>query len=276
MAVPPQYQPDVDAILARRHDNGADHWATSDGRLIKGSPFTTLDCALMLRELGVAPDEPVLRETAALILNTWRDDGRFRLAPGAIYPCHTIHAARTLARLGYGDDERLARTFAHLLAIRHDDGGWRCAKFSYGHGPETESSNPGPTLAALDAFRLTPPAADGALDDAVGLLLRHWETRAPLGPCHYGIGTLFVQVAYPFAAYNLFFWVYVLSFYERARTDPRFLDALRLLESKTAGGQVVVERPNPRLAGLAFCRKGERSDLATARYREILANLGAA
>lgn len=85
-----------------------------------------------------------------------------------------------------------------------------------------------------------------------------------------------MQVAYPFAAYNLFFYVHVLSFYARARGDARFLDALRVLESKTVDGQVVVERPNPRLGGLVFCRKGQPSELATARYREILANLGRA
>lgn len=120
MAVLPRYQVDVDAILARRHDNGADHWTTPDGRLAKGSPFTTLDCVVMLRELGMDPAEPVLRETADLVLGAWRDDGRFRLAPsGAIYPCQTVNAARALARLGYASDERMARTFEHLLAARH-------------------------------------------------------------------------------------------------------------------------------------------------------------
>ena len=53
-------------------------------------------------------------------------------------------------------------------------------------------------------------------DDAVDLLLSHWTTRAPLGPCRFGIGTIFLQVSYPFASYNLFFYVYVLSFYARA------------------------------------------------------------
>jgi hypothetical protein len=77
------------------------------------------------------------------------------------------------------------------------------------------------------------------LDRAVDLLLEHWTTRAPLGPCHYGIGTLFLQVEYPFRTYNLFFWVYVLSFSPRARADPRFAEAL-----------------------------------ATRRYREILTNTG--
>ncbi len=39
MSVEQQYLADVDAILAHRHDNGADLWATEDKRLLKGSPF---------------------------------------------------------------------------------------------------------------------------------------------------------------------------------------------------------------------------------------------
>jgi hypothetical protein len=276
MAVSKQYQSDVESILAKRQDNGWDYWATPDRRLIKGSPFSTLDSAFMLSELGMDPTESVLNEAAGLILDSWREDGRFRLSPqGAIYPCQTIHAARTLCHLGYASDSRLKKTFEHLWEIRHRDGGWRCNKFSFGRGPETEFSNPGPTLMALDAFRFTDALnRNEALDQAVEFLLDHWETRIPLGPCHYGIGSLFLQVAFPFASYNLFFYVYVLSFYERAKRDGRFLDALGVLESKLVNGRMVVERPNQKLAGFAFCKKGEPSDLATERYREIVRNLG--
>jgi len=272
------YAADITAILKKRHDNGADFWATPDGKLQKGSPFTTLECAYMLRELGMSPKEPVLRETAELILSAWREDGRFKLSPGGgIYPCHTIGAARALCHLGYAPDPRLQKTFEHLLSIQHSDGGWKCNKFSFGRGPETAFSNPGPTLSALDAFRFTPLLnGSEALDRAVEFLLAHWTTRLPLGPCHYGIGTLFLQVSYPFSSYNLFFYVYVLSFYESARNDPRFREALRALAAKLEGGQMVVERPNQKLASLTFCKKGQPSQLATRRYLEILENLGEA
>ncbi len=276
MAVAKQYQADVDAILARRYDNGADYWTTSDKRLNKGNPFSTLNCAHMLLELGMEPADPLLTEIANLFLSAWREDGRFKLSPqGAIYPCHTINAVDILCHLGYASDSRLQRTFDHLLAIQHGDGGWRCKKFSFGRGPETEFSNPGPTLTALSAFRFTGLLnKEPALDRAVEFLLEHWAIRKPLGPCHYGIGTLFMQVEYPFANYNLFVYVYVLSFYDRAKGDRRFLDALGVLESKLVDGRVVVERLNRKLNGLAFCKKGEPSDLATMRYREILKNLG--
>jgi hypothetical protein len=87
------------------------------------------------------------------------------------------------------------------------------------------------------------------------------------------MGTLFMQVEYPFRNYNLFQYVYVLSFYKRAKKDSRFLEAFEALKSKTVDGQVVVERVVPKLAKLSFCRKGAPSILATKRYHEILENL---
>jgi hypothetical protein len=81
-------------------------------------------------------------------------------------------------------------------------------------------------------------------------------------------------VEFPFLRYNLFYYAYVLSFYDRAKDDRRYLEALRLLESKLdARGRLVVERPNRRLAELSFCAAGRPSGLATARYREIVKNL---
>ena len=272
-----RYAQDIEAILSHRHDNGADLWTTPDRRLIKGSPFSTLESVMYLLELGMEPSDPLLQEAAALIFSAWGKDGRFRVYPqGAIYPCQTIHAANTLCHLGYAADERIMITLRHLLDTRQPDGGWRCEKYFFGRGPETDYSNPLPTLAALDAFRFTPLLnAEPALDRAVDFLLAHWVIRKPIGPCHYGIGTLFMQVEYPMRGYNLFMYLYVLSFYSRARKDERFLEALHALQSRLRDGQVVVERVVPRLSGLSFCKKGEKSEPATERYREILKNLEA-
>lgn len=276
MAVNKQYAADVETIISHRYDNGADYWTTPDKRLIKGSPWSTLDCALYLLELGMEPNDPLLQETAALIIGAWQEDGRFKVYPtGGIYPCQTINAARVLCHMGYASDERLQKTFRQLLDSQYTDGGWRCNKFSFGRGPETEYSNPHPTLLALDAFRFSGYLdKEPALDKAVDFLLEHWTIRKPIGPCHYGMGTLFMQVEYPFRNYNLFVYVYVLSFYNRAKQDRRFLEALQELESKLVDGQIVVERVVPKLAGLSFCKKGRPSALGTMRYKEIIRNLG--
>lgn len=275
MAIEKQYESDIEAILSHRYDNGADLWATLDRRLIKGAPFSTLESVLYLLELGMEPSDPLLKEAATLIFSTWQKDGRFKVYPqGGIYPCHTIHAVDALCRMGYVSDERIQKTLQHLLDIQYHDGGWRCNKFSFGHGPETEYSNPHPTLNALNAFRFSAYLNNApALDKAVEFLLEHWTIRKPIGPCHYGIGTLFMQVEYPFRNYNLFLYVYVLSFYNRAKEDKRFHEVLETLESKMADGQIVVERVVPKLAALSFCKKGKASEPATKRYHEILRNL---
>lgn len=271
-----EYQSDIDALLARRHDNGGDYWASADGRLAVGDPFSTLTALLILHELGLTPAHEAVSGALALILAAWRDDGRYRLAPsGTLYPCSTARAACVLCRFGYAADDRLQRTFAHLLDTQYNDGGWRCNKFSFGRGPETEYSNPGATLLALDVFRFTAHLnTNPGLDKAVESLLKHWEVKTPLGPCHYGIGKLFMQTEYPFVRYNLFYYVYVLSFYRCARQDPRFHQALHALQTKLdADGRVVIERPHQKLADLQLCSKGRFSALATVRYQEILDNL---
>ncbi len=275
MPTPPEHAADIEAVLSHRHDNGGELWATPDKRLLKGAPFSSLECPMFLLELGMPPDAPVLRQVAELFFSTWREDGRFKLSPsGGIYPCHTAHAAELMCRLGYAEDSRVQKTLRHLLDIHHSDGGLRCNKFSFGHGPETEHSNPFPTLVALSAFRHSAAfAGEAALDGMVDFLLWHWRERKPAGPCHYGMGTLFMQIEYPFRGYNLFYYIYVLSHCARARKDPRFLEALAALTARTVDGQVVVERVVPKLAGLNFCKKGRPSALATRRYEEILANM---
>jgi len=156
MAVEKEYLSDLETILSHRHDNGGDFWTTPDKRLLKGSPFSTFESVLYLLELGMSPNEPILKDTADLIFSTWQNDGRFKIYPKCgIYPCQTAIAAEVLCHMGYALEARLQKTFQHFLDSQYKDGGWRCNKFSFGHGPETEYSNPQPTLNALDAFRFS-------------------------------------------------------------------------------------------------------------------------
>lgn len=266
---------DIQTILAKRHGNGGDYWASADGRIYVGSPFSTLSSLLMLHELGVAPSHEAAAGGLDLVWSAWRDDGRIRLAPTApLYPCYTAEAARVLCRFGHGGDERVSRTAEYFLESAHVSGGWRCQFTKFGRGPETECANPGATLFVLDALRFLDDAHAGLeIDGAVESLLSHWEVKKPIGPCHYGMGTLFHQVEFPFLRYNLFFYVYVLSFFECARGDARFHEAFDALQQKTdAEGRMVVERPHRGLKGLDFCRQGEASAAATVRYEEILTN----
>ncbi len=276
----PEHESDIEAILARRYDNGADYWATPDGRCYVGNPFSTLACLGMLHELGVPADHEAVAGGLEIVLGACRDDGRIRLAPRApLYPCYTAEAARVLCRFGMTEHPALQRTMAYFMGAAHDTGGWRCNFTRFGRGPETECANPGATLNVLDVLRHVPAYRRGneVIARAVESLLDHWETRLPAGPCHWGIGSRFLKVEYPFVRYNLFFYVYVLSFFERAREDARFGAALATLEARLDDtGRVVVERPHRDLKGLRFCARGQPSALATRRYREIRRNLAGA
>jgi hypothetical protein len=269
------YQSDIDLMLSYRFSQGADYWTTPDNRLSKGSPFSLLESVLYLLELGVNHNDPILSDCANIIFSSWRENGRIKIVPeGAYYPCHTIHATNVLCNLGYVKEIRVQKTLHHLLEIQNADGGWRCMKFSYGKGEETNYSNPFPTLIALNIFRFTSNHNNNpALEKAIDFLLEHWIIRKPIGPCHYGIGSLFMEIEYPFRTYNLFSYVYILSFYKHARIDPRFIEAFKTLESKLCDHQVVVERVVPKMAKLSFCAKGEPSELATRRYNEICINI---
>ena len=168
---------------------------------------------------------------------------------------------------------RHAADLEAILAKRHDNGGWRCNRKRLGVSPDTHNSNPWVTLATLDAFQFTRRLNhDARLHQAVGSLLDHWDARRPLGPCAFGIGTIFNTTEYPFLRYNLFFYVYVLSFYDIAKKDARFQAAWSALGSKLKDGQVVIENPNRKLAQLSFCRQGEPSALASRRIRKIEKN----
>jgi len=270
-----EYKSDIDEILSHRYDLGADYWTTSDNRLIKGSPFSAYDCALMLLELDMSPNDPILIKVADLFFSTWRKDGRFKLYPtGGILPCQTARAALLLCHLGYQADERIQKTFQYFLDSPYLDGGWRCNKFSFGRGPETEHSNPFPTLSILNSFRFSKYLNnEPILDTAVEFLLKHWEIKKPIGPCQYGMGSRFFKVGYPFEDYNIFSYVYVLSFYNKAKQDKRFLSALQILKDKLVDNMIVVERNSPKFSKLKFCKIGLPSKLATKRFHEILANI---
>lgn len=270
------YEKDFEKILKIRYDNGADFWATPDGRIGIEKPISTLTALFIMSDLNVPKSHEALQGAAGLVLNTIRDDGKVRIAPkGSIYPCHMALSAAALCRNGYAEDKRVKLVLEHLLSNRFEDGGWRCHKFSFGRGPETDFSNPGVTLLALDAFRCA-GMHDGAqdLDRAVETLLDHWTVRVPTGPCHYGMGTMFMQVEYPFLRYNLFYYVYVLSFYPKAQKDERFQEAFEALSKKLdSHHQLIVERTNQKLEGLEICRENAPSKAATERYLEIVRNM---
>lgn len=269
------FKSDIEVIMSHQKDNNFKLWATSDMKLFKGAPFTTLECPLYLLDLKLPITNAIYQKISDFIFNNWKNDGRIRISPqGAIYPCHVALALKTLCYLGCLQDNRLMKTLAYFIEIQQTDGGWKCNKYSFGHGEETNYSTPNTTLIVLDCMRFFDfPNKNLITRNAIEFLLKHWDIKKPISPCHYGIGTLFMQVEYPFRGYNLFYFLYVLSFYEEAITDKRFLEAYQILENKVVNNEIIIERVVPKLSKLSSYRKGQPSILATAKYNEIRKNV---
>jgi hypothetical protein len=143
-----------------------------------------------------------------------------------------------------------------------------------GKSKATDASNPGKTLYVLEAFsfRKNTRRELEKLDKGAQFLMKHWETKAPLGPCAFGIGTTFMKTENPMLRYILLFYCHTLSRYKKARSDPRFKEAARELESRLVGGNLVVENPQKSRQGFVFARKDSPSAETTKKYRGIVIN----
>jgi len=270
-----KYQDDISYILNKRFDNGSDYWTTPDGAIGIGGPFSTLESCLLLSDLNYDLKSQEILSSINAIMKNRNEDGRIRTFPtGSIYPCQTANATKVLCKLGLSKDVKLSKTYDYFLNSIHDDGGWRCNASKYGKGPETVYSNPGPTLTVLDIFRYTENAnREKSLDKAVLFLLNHWDTKKPIGPCHYGIGSIFMKIEFPIIRYNLLNYVFVLSFYKVARNDKRFLEALGIIKSKIRDNQIVIENTNRKLKDLKCCKVNDSNEIATLYYKRILDNM---
>lgn len=264
-------------ILRRQEDNGGLFWSRYDGDIHAPSGYSTIDTLFVLGELGITlRDDKQIAEAIEFLLAYQLPDGSFRYAPKSPrLPCLSARIIAALGRLGLSDDSRLERSFQWLLDTQWEDGGWRCATVKLGKSPLTDASNPGTTLYVLDAFRFrkNSPTDNEILERGVDFLLQHWEIRQPVGPCAFGIGSRFLTIEYPFLRYNLFYYVYVLSFYSKALTDQRFQQAFLQLKNKVTNDQLIPENPHRAWQKFDFARKGKVSGMGSLRWKEIIRNM---
>jgi hypothetical protein len=82
-----------------------------------------------------------------------------------------------------------------------------------------------------------------------------------------------MKIEYPVFRYNIFNYVYVLSFYNRAKHDKRFLEALNSVKIKLSDNMIVIESVNRKLKDLLSCRVNEKNEIATQYYNTIINNL---
>lgn len=268
---------EVERIISTEARNGGRCWARSDGNVHAPAGCSTIDVLYVLGDLGVRHDEyDTIEKAIGLVFSYYDGRGQFRYAvKSPKLPCIAARFLAALGSLGYAEDERVAACYAHLLDAQEEDGGWRCATARRGKSASTDASNPGTTLYVLDAFRYrrNGPREMEKLGGGVRFLLGHWDTRLPLGPCRFGIGSTFMKTEYPFLRYNIFYYTYVVSKYGASRADPRYREAVDALMAKAGPDGLVIENPHGEWAGYSFSRKGRASEVGNKKYDEILGSL---
>jgi hypothetical protein len=268
------YNSEVQEIIALSNINGGLYWSRNDGDIHAPTGFSTIDVLNTLGEIGVHfNDFEIIQKAIDFIFNLYDPKGCFRYSSkSSKLPCITARILTAFGRLGYMTDDRIERCFQYFLDTQQKDGGWRCATVKLGKSPETDSSNPGTTLYILDAFRFRKNSTSecSQLNQAIEFLLSHWETRLPLGPCNFGIGSRFLSVEYPFLRYNLFYYVYILSKYKMANKDNRYNKALNILLLSTENDKLVLTNPHKSWRKYSFAQKNQHSEIATRRLQEII------
>jgi len=189
---------EIQSISDRMRENGGPFWSREDGDIHAPAGFSTIDVLRVLGELGATIQKySLLRDSVEFILTYQNPDGSFKYsAKSTKLPCMAGRIVAALGRVGALKDARLNVTYHWFLENQSNDGGWRCATVKLGKSPITDASNPGTTLYILDAFRFRDNSPDDilCLNRGIEFLLRHWETRAPLGPCEFGIGSRFLKL----------------------------------------------------------------------------------
>ena len=267
----------LDEILQRQNDNGGLYWSREDGDIHVPSGFSTIDTISVLGEIGYTThDNSQIADAVDFIFSYQTPEGSFKYSPkSSKLPCLTARIIAGLGRLGLKNDMRIDKSYKWMLDNQWDDGGWRCKTVKLGKSPLTDASNPGTTLYVLDAFRFKDKSSDDIdkLNKGVDFLLQHWDVRQPIGPCNFGIGSTFMKVEYPFLRYNIFYYVYILSFYDKAKNDKRFWEAYNQLRNKLKDNKLIPENPHRAWKDFYFARKGQVSEIGTKRWIEIEKNI---
>jgi hypothetical protein len=263
-------------IMEMKNANGGTVWDRKDGNIYAPIGFSTIDVLSVLGDIGIKYSENSTIKDAVGKMMSFYDEkkGMFQyIQKGSKLPCITAKIINTLDKLEYRNSI-LENSFRYFMETQCDDGGWRCATVKIGKSDSTDASNPGTTLYVLDAYknRKSLKEEKEKLDKAVLFLLQHWDTKKPLGPCEFGIGTQFMKTEYPFIRYNLFYYLYVLSFYEKAKKDKRFKEALKELKAKEIENGINIEHPNKNWISLLF-NGSNQCDLANKKYKQLIENI---
>jgi len=225
-----------------------DHWPGPPIKNHKQADLLSYKLSF-LSEVGVRRGDPKMDGIARKIMKQAPADGIPRipiLIPKAFGGSGKVECAwvlcdapvvlYALARMGYGENPSVRKGMAALSGFSRENG-WPCAaapELGKFRGPgRKDDPCPLANLLMLKALaedkKLTKSAAArNGVEGALAL----WASRKTHKAYLFGMGTDFLKLKAPFIWYDLLHELEALSRYPAARQDHRFLQMIRLLESK--------------------------------------------
>lgn len=128
-------------IIARQRQDGS--WAIRPGKQHLAVNPAIIETWRYLRSLvqqyGMCREHPAVHRAAEYLFSCQAAAGDLRGIIGNQYATYYTGAmAAVLIEAGYGDDERIGRALAWLLAMRQDDGGWSVPLITHRFDRETQ------------------------------------------------------------------------------------------------------------------------------------------
>jgi hypothetical protein len=207
-------------LLADRNPGG---WWVDEASLYRPKYVSTNWKMIVLADLGLSRQHPAIRASAERWMRAFpaRGGAVGGLGGGAPHHCLAGNLARSLVRLGYTDDPRVAKTFDWLAESADPKGGWSC----FGSGRNLDSWEGLSAFAVYPRARWTAPmqrAVDAGLEFFLERELHRQGARyAPWYRFHYPVHYY----------YDILVGLDTVTALGRG-DDPRLKFALDLLRSK--------------------------------------------
>jgi len=150
--------------------------------------------------------------------------------------CDAPLVTYALVKFGLKNSEPVQKSSKYLINLVRENG-WPCAADSRlgkfrGPGPKTEPC-PYANLLMLRLLSLYPEKHNAA-EAQIGIktILGLWEKQKETKPFLFAMGTDFKKLKAPLIWYDILHVTDVLSKFETARSDPRFLEMVSLIKDK--------------------------------------------
>jgi hypothetical protein len=191
----------------------------------------------MLADFGFTKEENRIARACEYVFSAQHHSGGFGCAPPhKPYDCFTGILAEALAKLGYGDDQRLIRPYEWLTERQRLDGGFWCKNTGLpGREREKEPSCAFATLSVLSALVQLPELKESAIAKrGADFLIGRWDKRGKIKYAGHDsqIGKGWEKLQYPYTSYRILKYLDVLSQFGFVKDDPRMKAMLDLLVSK--------------------------------------------